>query len=165
MGLLRCMSQNGTTEKSNPVQRLCPELRGFCFARAGGMALGGPQPTCLTLVVCAAPLTDGSRASRGIGVRRREFIVLAGGVATWPLAVRAQRPAMPVIGYFSARSPDAEVPIRIPFLKALEGLGFAIGRDIAIEYRFAEGQDERLPGMAAELVRREVAILVATDRP
>ena len=99
-------------------------------------------------------------------MRRRKFITLLGVVATaWPLTGRAQQPAMPVIGYFSGRSPGAEAPIRMPFLKALEGFGFAVGRNVAIEYRFAEGQDERLPELAAELVRRQVAMLVATDRP
>ena len=83
----------------------------------------------------------------------------------WSLASSAQQASMPVIGYFSGRSPDTEAPIRVPFLKALEGSGFVIGRNIAIEYRFAEGRDERLPELAAELVRRQVAILVATDRP
>jgi putative ABC transport system substrate-binding protein len=97
---------------------------------------------------------------------RRQFITLIGGAAAaWPLAASAQQPAMPVIGYFSGRSPEAEAPIRVPFLKALEGSGFAVERNIAIEYRFAEGQDERLPVLAAELVRRQVAMLVATDRP
>ena len=99
-------------------------------------------------------------------LKRREFITLVGGAATaWPLAARAQQAAMPVIGYFSGRSPGAEAPIRMPFLKALEGSGFAAGRNVAIEYRFAEGQYERLPELAAELVRRQVAMLVATDRP
>ena len=99
-------------------------------------------------------------------MRRRKFITLLGGAAAaWPLAARAQQPAMPVIGYFSGRSPDAEAPIRVPFLKALEESGFAAGRNVAIEYRFAEGRDERLPALAAELVRRQVAMLVATDRP
>src|SRR5262244_2772863 len=98
-------------------------------------------------------------------MRRREFITLIGGAAAWPLGARAQQAAMPVIGYFSGRSPEAEAPIRVPFLKALEGSGFAVERKIAIEYRFAEGQDERLPVLAAELVRRQVAMLVATDRP
>jgi putative ABC transport system substrate-binding protein len=98
-------------------------------------------------------------------MRRREFITLLGGAAVaWPLAARAQQPT-PVIGYFSGRSPDTEAPLREPFLKALEELGFAAGRDVAIEYRFAEGRDERLPALAAELVRRQVTILVATDRP
>jgi putative ABC transport system substrate-binding protein len=99
-------------------------------------------------------------------MRRREFITLLGGAAAgWPLAAWAQQAAMPVIGYFSSRAPDAEAPIRVPFLKALEELGFVTGRNVAIEYRFAEGQDERLPTLAAELVRRHVAMLVATDRP
>src|SRR5262249_45035739 len=98
-------------------------------------------------------------------MRRREFITLLGGAAAWPLAARAQQPAMPVIGYFSGRSPDAEAPIRVPFLKALDASGFAAGRNVAIEYRFSQGQDERLPDLAAELVRRPVTMLVATDRP
>jgi putative ABC transport system substrate-binding protein len=70
---------------------------------------------------------------------------------------------MPVIGYFSGRAPDAEAPLRIPFLKALAESGFTAGRNVAIEYRFAEGQDERLPVLAAELVRRPVTMLIATD--
>ena len=98
--------------------------------------------------------------------RRREFITLLGSAAVaWPLAARAQQPTMPVIGYFSTRSPDAEAPLRVPFLKALEGSGFTAGRNVTIEYRFAEGQHERLPVLAADLVRRQVTMLVATDRP
>jgi putative tryptophan/tyrosine transport system substrate-binding protein len=81
------------------------------------------------------------------------------------LAARAQQPQVPVVGYFSGRSPDAEAPLRIPFLKALAESGFTAGRNVAIEYRFAEGQDERLPALAAELVRRPVTMLVASDRP
>ena len=61
-------------------------------------------------------------------MNRRAFITLLGGVAAWPFAARAQQPAMPVIGYFSTRSPDAEAPLRVPFLKALEGSGFTAGR-------------------------------------
>jgi len=97
-------------------------------------------------------------------MRRREFLALLGGAVAWPLAARAQ-PAMPVIGYFSGRSPDAEAPLRTPFVKALAESGFTVGRNVAIEYRFAEGQDERLPALAAELARRQVTLMVATDRP
>jgi ABC-type uncharacterized transport system substrate-binding protein len=100
----------------------------------------------------------------GDQLHRRAFITLLGGAAAWPLAARAQQP-VPVIGYFSGRSPDAEAPLRVPFLKALEELGFVPGRNFALEYRFAEGHDERLPMLAAELVRQQVAMLVATDRP
>src|SRR5215813_2231593 len=98
-------------------------------------------------------------------MRRRDVISLIGGAAAWPLVARAQQPALPVIGYFSGRSPDAEAPMRDPFLKALADAGFAPGRNIAIEYLFSDGRDERLPSLAAELVRRRVAMLVATDRP
>jgi putative tryptophan/tyrosine transport system substrate-binding protein len=99
-------------------------------------------------------------------VKTREFIRLLGGAAsTWPLAARAQQPAMPVIGYLSGRSADAEGPIRLPFLRASEEFGFAAGRNVAMEYRFSQGHDERLPELAAELVRRPVTMLVATDRP
>jgi ABC-type uncharacterized transport system substrate-binding protein len=98
-------------------------------------------------------------------VRRRDFMRLLAATAALPFPARAQQAMMPVIGYFSGRSPDAEAPIRVPFLKALEESGFAVGRNVAIEYRFSEGQDERLEALAAELVRRRVIILVATDRP
>jgi putative tryptophan/tyrosine transport system substrate-binding protein len=98
-------------------------------------------------------------------MKRRAFITILGGAAAWPVAARVQQPTMPVIGYFSGRSPEAEAPLRTPFLKALETSGFTVGRNVAIEYRFAEGQDERLPMLAADLVRRQVAMLVATDRP
>jgi ABC-type uncharacterized transport system substrate-binding protein len=98
-------------------------------------------------------------------MRRREFITLLGGAAAaMPLAVRAQQAAMPVIGYFSGRSPETEAPLRTPFLKALETTGFEAGRNIAIEYRFAEGQQERLPVIATEFVRRQVTMLVVTDQ-
>jgi putative ABC transport system substrate-binding protein len=95
-------------------------------------------------------------------VKRRKFITLLGAAAAWPLAAHAQQPAMPVIGYLSARSPDAEGPLRTPLLAALEEAGFVVGRNVAIEYRFAEGLDERLPMLASDLVRRSVTLLVAT---
>jgi putative ABC transport system substrate-binding protein len=97
-------------------------------------------------------------------MKRRQFIMLLGGAAVaWPHAARAQRPAMPVIGYLSGRSTEAEARLREPFIKALETSGFAAGRNVAIEYRFAEGQDDRMPALAAELVRERPAVLVATD--
>ena len=99
-------------------------------------------------------------------MRRREFITLLSGAAlSWPLAVRAQQAAMPVIGYLSGRSLDAEVSRRTSILAALEEAGFVAGRNIAIEYRFAEGRDERLPMLASDLVRRLPTLLIATDTP
>ena len=95
---------------------------------------------------------------------RREFITLLSGAAlSWPLAVRAQQAAMPVIGYLSGRSLDAEVSRRTSILAALEEAGFVAGRNIAIEYRFAEGRDERLPMLASDLVRRLPTLLIATN--
>jgi putative ABC transport system substrate-binding protein len=99
-------------------------------------------------------------------LRRREFISLFGGAAAaWPLGAQAQQAAVPAIGYFSSRSSGTEGPIRAPFLKALEASGFVAGRNVAIEYRFSEGRDERLPQIAADLVAQRVSMLVATDRP
>jgi putative tryptophan/tyrosine transport system substrate-binding protein len=96
-------------------------------------------------------------------MRRRQFIALISGATMWPIASRTQSAAMPVIGYFSGRSADAEAPIREPLLRALEASGFAVGRNVAMEYRFAEGRPERVPVLAAELVRRGVVMLIATD--
>jgi hypothetical protein len=93
-------------------------------------------------------------------MRRREFITLMGSAAAaWPFPARAQQAAMPVIGYLSGRSPDAEGPLRTPLLAALEEAGFVVRRNVAIEYRFAEGLDERLPMLASDLVRRSVTLL------
>jgi len=75
----------------------------------------------------------------------------------------AQQP-MSVIGYLSARSSDAEAPLRVPFLKALETSGFVVGRNLAIEYRFADGHDDRLLMLAAELLRHRLSLLVAFGR-
>ena len=98
-------------------------------------------------------------------MKRREFITIVGGAAAWPIAIRAQQPTMPVIGYISSRSPDAEAQWRLPFLRGLEAVGFLPSQNVVIEYRFSEGRDSQLLLLAAELVRRQVTILVATSRP
>ena len=99
-------------------------------------------------------------------MRRREFLGVVGGAAAsaWPLETNAQSTRMPVIGYLSARSSDAEEPLRGPFLKALEASGFIVGRNVSIEYRFADGREDRLPLFAAELVQRPVALITAFGR-
>jgi putative ABC transport system substrate-binding protein len=95
-------------------------------------------------------------------MRRREFVTLLGGAAVaWPLAARAQQPATPVIGFLSTLSLESNTPRLAAFDRALKEFGFVDGRNVAIEYRFVQGQYDRLPAMAAELTRRQVAVIVA----
>jgi putative ABC transport system substrate-binding protein len=95
-------------------------------------------------------------------MQRREFITLAGGAAAWPFAVRAQQPTKAVIGYLSARSPGNSSDIIAAFRQGLNEVGFAEGRSLTIEFRFAEGNFDQLPALAAELAARNVDVLVAT---
>src|SRR5258706_12800023 len=108
------------------------------------------------------PQLEGHMASY---IGRRKFLATLGGAAAWPLAARAQQGAMPVVGVLSAEWPNLFSDRLRAFHDGLRETGYVEGRNLAIEYRWAEGQSDRLPALAAELVRHQVTVIVSTSTP
>jgi putative ABC transport system substrate-binding protein len=99
-------------------------------------------------------------------MQRREFIAGLGSAAAWPVVADAQQAAMPVIGYLGTQSADVDYKnYTIPFLQGLKETGYVEGQNVAIEYRWAENQPDRLRALAADLVRRRVTVIVASGTP
>src|SRR5215468_4531301 len=97
-----------------------------------------------------------------ICLRRREFIAGLGGAVAWPLSALAQRPAMPVIGLLHSGDPAANADLAAAFRNGLREAGYIEGQNVAIEYRWAHNDDNRLPGLINDLVRRQVTVIAAT---
>jgi hypothetical protein len=94
-------------------------------------------------------------------IGRRKFLAsLGGGAMAWPLAARAQQPAMPVVGFLSNRSSDTDGQFLVSLRQGLGEGGFVEGRNVAVEYRYAQGQPDRLPSLAADLVRRQIGYAI-----
>src|SRR5262245_16572854 len=95
-----------------------------------------------------------------MSLRRREFIAMLGGAAVWPAAAHAQQPATPVIGYLSSRTAESDASMLVSFRRGLGDVGYAEGRNVAIEYRFGDGRYDRLSAQLTDLMQRKAGVIV-----
>src|SRR5262249_4012620 len=100
-----------------------------------------------------------------VTIGRRELLAALDGAAAWPLAARAQQPAMPVVGYLNTRAAGEDEHLLAAFHQGLKETGYVESRNVTIEYRWAEGRNDRLPALAADMVRRQVAMIAAGGTP
>src|SRR5215813_13495660 len=111
-------------------------------------------------------MTPNRRGHMASYIGRRKFLATLGGAAAaWPLTARAQQSALPVVGFLDQRSPDASEDFLRPFRQGLKDTGYVERESVAIEYRWAENKMDRLSGLASELVRHQVAVIVASGGP
>src|SRR5262245_37842207 len=125
-----------------------------------------PKRTLATLPECCTTLVRSPCLGRGSAMRRREFITLIGGaVGAWPVVARALQQIVPVVGILSAQSQASEAALLAEWEKGLNDTGYVVGRNVRFEYRFADGQGERLAMLAAELVQGQVGVQVDKTTP